>query len=224
MEEYLEKIPPEIIQNTLLNLDIGELNNVCRTSKSIQNICTDRIFWRDKFRRDNVPIIYPEDPYIQWKDFVGDNMDVNEYVNIYYFSQKIQRARRDADIILKNIKNDVYPEEWGVAFALLDLPKPYGIESVLDDDKDVIEKAYYRQRTGDEVEQGPNDQIIIQYKFPNYVVILESYSYSYIDNMWNVDDEYSGEWEVNEKTAMEIITMVLYDGLHIYDVNGKEVI
>ncbi len=49
----LDLLPDETIMNILLEVDNFEtLVNWCQTSKRINNICQDNIFWKRKYEKD----------------------------------------------------------------------------------------------------------------------------------------------------------------------------
>ncbi len=63
----LDLLPDETIMNILLAVDDFEtLANWCQTSKRINNICQDNVFWKRKYQQDyhNMPSL----PKVTWKE------------------------------------------------------------------------------------------------------------------------------------------------------------
>ena len=71
----LDLLPDETIMNILLEVDDFEtLANWCQTSKRINNICQDNVFWKRKYQQDygNIPSL----PKVSWKEKYKFNYSV----------------------------------------------------------------------------------------------------------------------------------------------------
>ncbi len=53
----LDDLPPEMITQFLLKLDLKDLANYCRTSQTAARYCQSNSFWKDKYRHDFGPSI-----------------------------------------------------------------------------------------------------------------------------------------------------------------------
>lgn len=79
----------------LLNLDIKDVNNFCKTNKDARNICNNGDFWRLKYEQDNIPMEdFPDnlqdwiENYKLWED-AYKNADLILYIN------EIEQTRSD---------------------------------------------------------------------------------------------------------------------------------
>lgn len=56
--KYMDRLPQEVQENILLSLTKpDDLFRACSTSRVSRNICSGSAFWREKFRRENLPLL-----------------------------------------------------------------------------------------------------------------------------------------------------------------------
>lgn len=69
----MEDLPPELVEDVLLRLPPDQLIPVCMSSRRLHGICTSLNYWRERFRREELP---PPPPYT--------NLSVKEWVNLLW--------------------------------------------------------------------------------------------------------------------------------------------
>ncbi|SHO33311.1 F-box domain [Cedratvirus A11] len=63
----MQGLPLELQEEVLFSLKEPEdLSRVCSSSRGSRQICSDRSFWREKFRRENLPLLEEGSSFSQW--------------------------------------------------------------------------------------------------------------------------------------------------------------
>lgn len=85
-------LPDEILVNILINTNPHELNNLCRSSSRIRNICYDNVLWYNKLILDYPEEVNPKPKNISWKDWYI-YVYQNPMIPIYYRGDNVGSIR-----------------------------------------------------------------------------------------------------------------------------------
>ena len=117
-ESYLSLLPPEILQESLLNLDYDNIKRLCSTNKEYMDICKYDGFWRAKFIHD-----YGFNPII--KELTKSLEEIYLYQNsVWSFGENEDgqlglndNIKRNRPTKIPTIFEDSLSESGGVALA-----------------------------------------------------------------------------------------------------------
>lgn len=87
--------PNEVLFSILLEGDINELPTICSSSPQLEEVCSDPYFWKQKFQREGVEIITPQNSVRGW---------VSEYINS-------KRSMEKAQVIFSRMLNGTLVED-----------------------------------------------------------------------------------------------------------------
>nr|WIL04952.1 hypothetical protein Cduv_472 [Cedratvirus duvanny] len=59
-------LPTELEEKIFLELSITDLLQACSSSVNSRKVCGDSIFWKRKFAKDDLPLIYPRESVSGW--------------------------------------------------------------------------------------------------------------------------------------------------------------
>lgn len=92
----------------LKNLDIKSLNRFCSTNKDAREICTNKQFWKEKFQKDNIPIMLN----------INRINNINTFVQMYINTKQakidvkrlliVKKITNEDVILIKGRKNVLY--------------------------------------------------------------------------------------------------------------------
>ena len=108
---YLDYIPPELVVEILLYLDIDEIENLSKISTNVRDVIDTKLFWIKKLQFDNmseyIPFLGRKGTYLEdYKEF----MEIEEEIYHTKFAAWLTiRLKRDVDI--KDLIEDYTPEE-----------------------------------------------------------------------------------------------------------------
>ena len=92
-----------IMFNTLLNSEIYDIYQICKTSDIADEICKDKHFWVKKFGHDNIPIFENQDTLEDWIDeYVAVKDAIIDASNIIKISLVEKERDTRIDILFPN--------------------------------------------------------------------------------------------------------------------------
>ena len=96
---YIESLPLDLQRQLALDLSLDDLDNLCRTSRTLAKICNDETFWRLRLQQD-----FPNEFKILDKIRDVNNVTYKKIYEIYHYLlrnfNKLLDKFRDLDIPL----------------------------------------------------------------------------------------------------------------------------
>lgn len=189
----------DIRKNILLRLPTDQLINACVTDQLAYQICSDEVFWIQKFDNENLPIINAGTNIAEW---------IEEYSHV-------KRTITSANLLIKNIKNGAYDRnDIYVSFNSLSSADILHIPEI---DTNFINLVYDRYLLEAKLladSDVPDPQLIISYKSKNnWLIRLEYYDVA----TSSLDSDLSHEWNVSESSIFTLLFNLIYNNIRIYD-------
>ena len=104
-ENILLNIPRPVLFLILENLELGDINRLCKTSKAIAKVCRNKDFWYYKSKRD-----YPETQNFSWIDAYLARLKKELTEDT---AQKEYLRRYGNDIDFRSIYYEDIKDKWG---------------------------------------------------------------------------------------------------------------
>lgn len=189
----------DIRKNILLKLPIDQLINACFTDQLAYQICSNEVFWLQKFDDENLPII-------------GPGTNIGEWIEEY---NHVKRTITSANLLMRNIQNGAYDKNHiYVSFASL---SNADILHVPEMDTNFINSVYDRYLSEREFltdSDASEPQLIIYYKSKNnWMITLE-----YYDAVTTLPDpNLSHRWIISESSIFTLLFNFIYNNIRIYD-------
>lgn len=93
----------DVNYHILLNLDIKDINNFCKSNKDARKICNSKEFWQLKYQQDDIPMEDFPDNLIDWIENYKLWKDASHIASVIMFVYSIEATRDNDQKIMMNI-------------------------------------------------------------------------------------------------------------------------
>lgn len=146
-----ERLPAEIWEEVLFLLPSHELVNLCSTNRVYRNLCSSGSFWRERFRREGLPLFFLQK--------LSEAASFSEFVKVY---QKTLHDVEKRDEFLPT-NSSVHRYERRVAFIRVVPETDPDILTVPGVDREAVE-SFYREVLDNEKEEETIKDICVRLK------------------------------------------------------------
>lgn len=114
----MNSLPEELQQEILFSLkEPRDIYRLCATSRQNRQTCADSSFWREKFRRENLPLLEEGDDLAQWLDSYKRALGASRTASRLIESRRMVEIRLDRVPfveLLKPLDEDALVEVWTI--------------------------------------------------------------------------------------------------------------
>lgn len=185
--------PVEILFSILLEGDVKGLPTICSSSPHLEEVCSDPYFWKQKFQRDGVEIITPQNSVRGW---------VSEYINS-------KRSMEKAQELFSRILNGTLVEDGNINAVYANL------ESVNSDVifPDFVNKEKVREFLAFSRISSRGGQMLVELFEKKFRLVLETF--------FSEDKADQYLQNLNSEQAFGLIFLFIYFRFKIYTSTGE---